>query len=179
MSATLPIYGVVGEFTDGHALVHAARAARERGYTRLDGFSPFPVHGLDRALGIERSKLGYIVAVAGVSGGAAAIALQWWTSVKAYPLHVGGKPLFAIEPSVPIIFELSVLFAACGAVLGMIALNGLPRFYHPAFNWDRFKRVSDDRFFLAIEADAPDFDAARAVEFLAKHGAVATEVVES
>ena len=136
------------------------------------------MHGLDKALGIGRSKLGFIVAVTGVMGGAAALALQWWTSVKAYPLHVGGKPLFAIEPSIPIIFELSVLLAAFGAVLGMIALNGLPKFYHPAFNWDRFKRVSDDRFFLAIEADDEQFDAPRAAEFLRAAGAVATEVVE-
>jgi hypothetical protein len=179
MSGNALLYGVIGEFTDQHKLVHAAHAARERGYTRLDAFSPFPVHGLDRALGIGRSKLGFIVAVTGVMGGAAALALQWWTSVKAYPLHVGGKPLFAIEPSIPIIFELSVLLAAFGAALGMIALNGLPRFYHPAFNWDRFKRVSDDRFFLAIEADDKQFDASRATEFLRAAGAVATEVVES
>jgi hypothetical protein len=179
MSANAGIYGVVGEFVDPHELVHAAHAARDYGYTKLDAFSPFPVHGLDKALGIARSKLGLIVAAAGVTGGAAAFALQWWTSVKAYPLHVGGKPLFAWEPSIPIIFELSVLLAAFGAVLGMIALNGLPRFYHPVFNWERFKRVSDDRFFLAIEACDPRFDAPRAADFLRSTGAVATEVVES
>lgn len=173
------IYGVVGEFTDQHELVHAARAARDCGYTKLDAFSPFPVHGLDKALGIARSRLGLIVAATGVTGGAGALALQWWTSVKAYPLHVGGKPLFAWEPSIPIIFELSVLLAAFGAVLGMIALNGLPRFYHPVFNWERFKRVSDDRFFLAIEACDPMFDAPRTAGFLRSTGAVATEVVES
>jgi hypothetical protein len=179
MSENTGIYGVVGEFTDSHELVHAARAARDRGYTKLDAFSPFPVHGLDKALGIARSKLGFIVAATGITGGAGALALQWWTSVKAYPLHVGGKPLFALEPSIPIIFELSVLLAAFGAVLGMIALNGLPRFYHPAFNWERFKRVSDDRFFLAIEASDPLFDAPRAADFLRSTGAVAAEVVES
>ncbi len=178
MSDNTGIYGVVGEFTDPHVLVHAARAAREDGYTKLDAFSPFPVHGLDDALGIARSKLGLIVAAAGVAGGAAALALQWWTAVKAYPLHVGGKPLFAWEPSIPIIFEISVLLASFGAVLGMIALNGLPQFYHPAFNWERFKQVSDDRFFLAIEARDPLFDAPRVKDFLRATGAVATEVVE-
>jgi hypothetical protein len=179
MSENAGIYGVIGEFTDAHDLVHAARTARERGYLKLDAFSPFPVHGLDQALGIVRSKLGLIVAATGVTGGAAALALQWWTSVKAFPLHVGGKPLFAFEPSIPIIFELSVLLAAFGAVLGMIALNGLPRFYHPAFNWERFKRATDDRFFLAIEADDAQFNPACAVEFLHSTGAVAAEVVEA
>ena len=172
-----PSYGVIGEFEDPHALVHAARAARESGYQKLDAFTPFPVHGLDRALRIPRSRLGFLVAATGVLGGASALLLQWWTGTFGYPLVIGGKPLFAFEPSVPILFELSVLLAAFGAVVGMILFNGLPRFYHPVFQWDRFRRVSDDRFFLAIENDGPNFDPTQAVEFLRSQGAAAVEVL--
>ena len=177
MSANPQVYGVVGEFADPHALLNAAEAARGEGYTKLDAFSPFPVHGLERAMGIPRSRLGLIVAVTGLVGGASGLLLQWWTGAVSFPLNVGGKPHFAIEPSVPIIFELSVLLAAFGAVVGMIALSGLPRFYHPVFNWERFKRVSDDRFFLAIESSDPLFDEREIVRFLRSAGAVAAEVV--
>jgi len=171
------VYGVVAEFQTPAQLLEAARAVRALGYTRLDAYTPFAVHGIDEALGIERSRLGWIALAAGIAGAAAALTLQWWTGAVASPLVVAGKPLFALPPSVPIIFELTVLLAAFGAVLGMLALNGLPRFHHPVFQHSSFERAMDDRFLLAIEADRPDFDCQAAVTALQAAGGRHTEVV--
>jgi hypothetical protein len=173
------IHGVVAEFESPQELVAAIRAARERGYGRLEAYTPFPVHGVEEAIGLRRSKLGWIVLCAGLAGAAGALLLQWWTGAVAYPLRIGGKPLFAVEPSIPITFELTVLFAAFGAVLGMLALNGLPRFYHPVFQHPRFQRATDDRFLLAIEARGDAFAPGEALEFLRAVGGKHAEVVEA
>lgn len=171
------VYGVVAEFPSPEALVRAARAAREAGYRKIDAYSPFPIHGIDEAMGASRSRLGYVVFGAGLAGLAAALLLQWWTGAVSYPLVIGGKPLFAVEFSIPITFELTVLLAAFGAVLGMFFLNGLPRFYHPIFQYSRFSGVTDDAFLLAIEADGRDFRPERAVDVLEALGGTNAEVI--
>lgn len=172
-------YGVVAEFDDDQQLVAAAKAAREFGYTRMDAFSPFPVHGIDDAIGIPRSPLGYIVATAGACGLTAAVGLIWWTGVIDYPLIVGGKPLFAVEPSIPIMFELTVLFSAFAAVLGMFHLNRLPTYYHPVFNYSRYEGATDDKFLLAVEGNDPLFDPDESSKLLKALGATNTELVEA
>lgn len=177
MSEAARVHGVVAEFESPHELLEAAHAVRARGYTKLDAYTPFPVHGLDEALGIERSKLGWFVLAMGVLGGGLALLLQWWTGAVDSPLVIAGKPLFAFEFSVPITFELAVLLASFGAVFGMLALNGLPRFYHPVFQHSRFERAADDRFFLAVESDSADFDAEKAAGALRSAGGQHTEVV--
>lgn len=172
-------YGTVAEFDDDRKLVAAARAAREFGYTRMDAFTPFPVHGIDEAIGIPRSPLGYIVATFGFLGLMSAVFLIWWTGAIDYPLVVGGKPLFHVVPSVPIMFELTILFSAFSAVIGMFALNKLPQYYHPVFNFSKYEGATDDKFLLAIEAADPVFDPDETAVLLQKWGALTTELVEA
>ncbi|MGE5648186.1 MAG: DUF3341 domain-containing protein [Acidobacteriota bacterium] len=171
------IYGAVGEFASPRQLLAAIQGAKERGYRKLDAFTPFAAHGIDEALDRRRSPLGYIVFAMGALGAAAALVLQWWTGAVDYPLVIAGKPLFALEFSLPIIFELTVLFAAFGAVLGMFALNGLPRLYHPIFKYSRYQGVTNDAFLLAIEADSKDFDAEQAADTLKSLGGKYVEVI--
>lgn len=172
-------YGLVAEFSDDQDLVRAGRAAREFGYTKLDAYTPFPVHGIDDAIGIPRSPLGWIVTVFAILGCSAAVGLIWWTGVVVYPLVIGGKPLFATEFSVPIMFELTVLFSAFATVIGMFALNKLPQFYHPIFNYSNFEAATDDRFLLAIEATDPLFDPDESAKLMESMGAEKTELVEA
>lgn len=171
-------YGVVGEFDSPEALLHAAKAIRREGYTNVDAMSPFPIHGLEDAVGLKPSKLGYIVLCIGLLGMLNALLLQWWTGAVDYPLVIGGKPLFAFEFSIPVTFELTVLFSSFAAVLGMFALNGLPRFHHPSMQYKNFGGVTDDRFLLVIERTDPLFDPEVARQHLIYHGAAETELVE-
>jgi hypothetical protein len=174
------IFGVAGEFESPEELVRAgAFMHHERGFKRLDACSPFPIHGIDDAIGVPPSKLGYIVFVCGLLGLATAVLLIWYTSAVDYPLVIGGKPLFAWEFSIPVMFELTVLLSAFGAVIGMLALNGLPRFYHPAMNYSNFKAVSDDRFLLFVEASDRRFDVQEVQRLLTEAGAIRTEVLEA
>ncbi|MCL4795856.1 MAG: DUF3341 domain-containing protein [Bryobacteraceae bacterium] len=172
-------YGVIGDFDTPEDLLRAIRTARAAGYSKLEAYTPFPIHGIDEALGEGRSPLGKIVIVCGLAGLTLAILLQWWTGAIDYPLVVAGKPLFAFEPSVPIMFELSVLLAAFGAVLGMLALNKLPQYYHPAFNYSKWAGATNDRFLLAIEAKDPRFSAEEAITFLNAAGSRHSELVEA
>jgi hypothetical protein len=155
------------------------RTARAAGFTKLEAYTPFPIHGIDEALGARRSPLGRVVIVCGLAGLASAVLLQWWTGAIDYPLSVAGKPLFAIEPSVPIMFELSVLLAAFGAVLGMLALNRLPQYYHSFFNYRAAAGATDDKFLLAIEASDPEFRAGEMRAFLESCGGQNAELVEA
>jgi hypothetical protein len=173
----LKIYGAVAEFESPHHLLTAIRAVQGQGYLKLDAYTPFAAHGIDAALEPKRSPLGYVVFAMGALGCAAALLLQWWTGAVSYPLVIAGKPLFAVEFSLPITFEVTVLFAAFGAVFGMFALNGLPRLYHPIFRYSRFSRVTTDAFLLAIEADAKDFDGAKAARVLTALGGKHAEVI--
>jgi hypothetical protein len=172
------VYAVMGEFSDPHDLVHAGRKIREMGYTKLDAMTPFPVHGIDDAIGIPYSKLGWIVICIGLCGTATAELLIWWCGAINYPLVIGGKPLFDFSFTIPIAFELTVLFSAFAAFLGMWAINGLPRFYHPSLNYKNAHRATDDRFLLVIEADDPKFDPQKSAEHLRSVGAEEVEVVE-
>lgn len=172
------VYGLLAEFSDPGALLHAAEAVRENGYRHFDTHSPFPIHGMDDAMGLGNSKVGYFTFAGGVTGFVVAYLLQWWTAAVDYPLNISGKPFFAVEPSVPIMFELTVLFAAFGAVAGMLALNGLPRPYNPLFYSERFEGASDDRFFLHIAASDDQFDAEDTARMLRSLGAYHIELVQ-
>ena len=173
------VYGVVAEFDDPRVLVDAGHELHHtHGYKHLDALSPFPVHGIDAAIGTPKSKLGYIVAAGGLFGLANAIFMIWYIGAVDYPLVIGGKPLFAFEFSVPVMFELTVLIASFAAVFGMIALNGLPRFYHPVMNYSNFAGVTNDRFLLVVDAGDPNFDIERTPALMRHLGAVNVEVVE-
>lgn len=153
-----PVYGLLAEFADPAALLRAAGKVREAGYRHFDVHSPFPIHGMDKAMGLGNSLVGFFTLGGGITGFALAYWLQWWTGAVAYPLNISGKPFFAIEPSIPVIFELTVLFSAFGAVAGMFALNGLPRPHNPLFYSRNFTRATDDAFFLHIAASDKRFD---------------------
>jgi len=173
------VYGLLAEFSDPGALLHAAEAVREEGYQHFDTHSPFPIHGMDEAMGLGNAAgVGVFTFFGGVTGFAVAYLLQWWTAAVDYPLNISGKPFFAVEPSVPIMFELTVLFAAFGAVGGMLALNGLPRPYNPLFYSDRFEGATDDRFFLHIAATDDQFDTEETAALLRRIGAVHIELVQ-
>lgn len=172
------LYGVMGEFSEPHDLVEAGRKIRQMGYTKLDAMSPFPVHGIDDAIGVPPSKLGWIVIFFSVLGGLTALILIWYVGVISYPLVIGGKPLFDFSYTIPVTFELTVLCTAFATFLGMFALNGLPRLYHPSFRHPSSHRASDDRFLLVIEADDPQFDPQKSAEHLRSVGAAEVEVVE-
>ena len=172
------VYGVMGAFTNPDDLVDAGRRIREMGYTKLDAMSPFPVHGIDDAIGVPPSKLGWLVIWFSALGCATAISLIWYVGAINYPLVIGGKPVFDFSYTIPIAFELTVLFSAFASFLGMWAINGLPRLYHPSFNYSQAHRASDDLFLLVIEANDPKFDAQVCVEHLRSVGAGDVEVVE-
>ncbi len=173
------VYGLLAEFPNPGALLHAAEATREEGYRHFDAHSPFPIHGMDEAMGLgNAASVGVTTLLGGITGCATAYLLQWWTAAVDYPINISGKPFFAIEPSVPIMFELTVLFAAFGAVAGMLALNGLPRPYNPLFYSDRFEGVTDDRFFLHVAASDEQFDAEETATMLRDLGAVHIELVQ-
>jgi hypothetical protein len=179
MSESPRCWAAMAEFETPEDLLRAVKTARAAGYQKLETFSPFPIHGIDEALGERRSPLGRIVAVCALAGLAGAVVLQWWTGAVSYKLVIAGKPLFALEPSIPIIFELCVLIGAFGAVLGMFYLNGLPTYSHPFFNYSHAGGASNDRFLLAIEAEDNAFDPVRAVRLLEASGGAHAEVVES
>ncbi|HEX9952755.1 MAG TPA: DUF3341 domain-containing protein [Rubricoccaceae bacterium] len=170
--------GLLAEFSDPGALHDAVVDLRKRGYTRLDTFSPFPIHGMDRAMGLPVSKLAFLVFGGALVGLLSGYLLQWWTSAVDYPINISNKPLFAIESSVPIMFELTILFSALTAVGAMLALNGLPKPYDPLFHSERFGRVTDDAFFLHVgEADS-EFVRATTAGDLFGLGALAVEYVD-
>jgi hypothetical protein len=148
-------YGVLAEFRTSDELLHATRRAWEKGYRRMDAYSPFPVEGLAEALGFHRTAVPAVVFLGGVFGAVLGYAMQVWMNVVDYPLNVGGRPLNSIPAWIIIMFELTILLGASFAVLGMLALNRLPEPYHPVFNVPAFARASSDRFFLSIEASDP------------------------
>jgi Protein of unknown function (DUF3341) len=173
------LYGLLAEFETPAALIEAARQARKAGYRKLDAYTPYPIHELTEALALPRTKLPVIVLIGGLIGCATALSMQWFAAAVHYPINVGGRPLASWPSFIPITFELTVLFAAITAVLGMLGLNGLPMPYHPVFNVPRFALASRDRFFLSVEATDPLYDSGKTRAFLAGLGArEVTEVEE-
>jgi hypothetical protein len=154
------LFAMGAEVPSASALYQAAEKVRDAGYSRWDVYSPFPIHGMDEAMGLKKSWLSALVFIAGLTGLTFAAALQFYPSSIEYPLIVAGKPtnFFTVPAFFPIMFELTILLSAFTATFGMLALNGLPRWNHPIFNWDLFKKVSNDGFLLAIESTDPKFD---------------------
>jgi hypothetical protein len=141
------VHGVIAEYTSVDTLMAACRRVRDAGYEKTDAFTPFPVHGIDKALGIKPTILPWIVLGAGLTGTATAMAMQIWMNAIDYPYIISGKPFISLPAFMPVAFELTVLFSSFGAFFGMWALNGLPKFSNPVFTDPRFDRVTDDRFF--------------------------------
>ena len=171
-----PLYGIMGEFDNPDDLLEAVRRARAEGYGHMDAYTPFPVEGLAEALGFHRTRLPLLVLLGGIVGGVGGYFLQYWVAAIDYPLNVGGRPFNSWPAFIPVTFELTILVAALVAVLGMLALNGLPMPYHPLFNVPSFERATRNGFFLCIEATDPRFDRGEARRFL--EGVKAREVCE-
>jgi hypothetical protein len=171
MTARPPIYGLLAEFADAQALVAATRRAHEAGFRHMDAYSPFPIEELAEALGFRKTRLPLIVLIGGLLGGLSGYLLQYWTAVINYPVNVGGRPFHSWPSFTIVTFELTILGAALSAVLGMLALNGLPMPYHPVFNVPRFALATRDRFFLCIEADDALFERETTALFLRVLGA--------
>lgn len=171
-------YAVVGEFLDADSVTAATRKLYEQGYREMEVMSPFPIHGIDDAMGRPRSILGYIVFCSGACGLTFGFLLQWWTGGVDYPLVIAGKPFFAVESSIPVMFECTILFSAFAAVFGMLFLNGLPRLYHPSMKARWADRATDDRFLLLVEATDSKFNPDQVAKALTAAGALSTEMVE-
>lgn len=172
------IYGLMAEFDTPTGIVAAARESYEEGYRKMDAYTPFPIEELSESLHLGRSKLPMIVLIGGIVGAISGILLQWWAATIEYPVNIGGRPTFSWPMFIPITFETTILVAAFSAVLGMLALNGLPEPYHPVFNSPRFELASRSHFFLCIEAADPKFDLEKTSEFLKGIGAKEVAIVE-
>jgi len=167
-----PIYGIMAEFDSPSDLVAAARRTYEAGYQKIDAYSPFPIEELAEAIGFHHNAVPLVVLIGGLVGCLSGYALQYWVSVITYPINVGGRPFHSWPAFIVVTFEMTILFAGLAAVLGMLALNGLPMPYHPVFNVRRFaERASQDGLFLAIEAADPKFDREKTHAFLQSLGA--------
>jgi len=160
------IYGMMAEFDTPGDLVSAARRTYEAGYKKIDAYTPFPIEELSEAIGFHRNSVPLVVLIGGILGGCSGFGLQYWIHVINYPINVGGRPLNSWPAFIVVTFEMTILFAGIFAVLGMLALNGLPMPYHPVFNVPRFAFASKDRFFLIIFSSDPKYDAASTRRFL-------------
>jgi hypothetical protein len=166
----LAIYGMMAEFDTTSDLVAAARRTHEAGYRQIDAYSPFPVEGLADEIGFRKNAVPLVVLIGGVLGAISGYVLQYWISAVSYPINVGGRPYNSWPAFIVVTFETTILFAGLAAVLGMLALNGLPMPYHPVFNVPRFAFATRDRFFLIIFSSDPKYDAAATRTFLESLG---------
>lgn len=171
------LHGILAEFKNPKELTDVAKKIVKSGYTKFDTYSPYPIHGMDKAMKLKKSKLGWIVLIHGIIGFSGAIAMMYYMSVMDYPINISGKPFFNAPAWVPITFELTVLLSAFGAVFGMFFLNGLPKLHNPLFNVERFKKATDDGFFACVEADDDMFETEKVKHLFKEAGATHIEEV--
>lgn len=171
------VYGLMAEFDDPDRLVEVTRGAYEHGFRDIEAYAPFPVEGLEQALGFHRNNVPITVFAGGLLGGLTGFLLQCWSAIYYYPHNIAGKPLYSWPAFIPITFELTVLGGAFAAVFGMLIYNGLPRLYHPVFNAPAFSLASDDRFFLCVQSRDPLFDPEQTLAFLESCGPRSISVV--
>lgn len=190
--AVTQLYGVVGMFDDVTSAVRTARAVRKAGYTRFDVHSPFPIHGIDEAMGIRPTILPWIVLACGIVGCVGGLALTTytmaappsealpspWGPTPGYQFMISGKPFMSIPAFIPVIFECTILISAFGAVFGMLLLNRLPMLYRPLFKVSAIRRVTEDRIAIAIESIDPRFNVQELEALLAANGAQDIQLVQ-
>ena len=170
-------YGLLAEFDTPADTIHAAEKIRDAGFRRWDVYTPYPVHGLDAAMGLGNSKVGWFTFCLGTTGLTCGFLMIWYMNAYNYPIAVGGKPLFSPIFSFPVAYELTILLGAFGSLLGMLFLNRLPRLYHPLFRSQRFTQVTHDKFFIAIEATDPKYSDVETRKLLERAGAKHIEEV--
>jgi len=163
---TTPNYGIMAEFDSASELVAAARKTHEAGYRKIDAYSPFPVEELAEAIGFHANRVPLVTLIGAITGGLTGYLMQYWMNAVNYPVMVGGKPPHSWPAFIPITFEMTILFGGISAVLGMLALNGLPMPYHPVFNVPRFAMATKDRFFLIVFSTDPKYSPSGTRQFL-------------
>lgn len=178
MNGTGKPYGMIAEFTTAASVLNAARKVRDAAFTRWDVFTPFPVHGMDGAMGIRNSRVGWFSFIGGATGYTSGMLMIWYMNAYDYPIVIGGKPMFSpFYPFIPS-FELTILLAAFGAVLGMLSLNRLPRLHHPLLKNRRFGQATHDKYYIVIECDDPKYSEATTRKLLETAGSQHIEMVE-
>ena len=171
-------FGMLAEYETPADLMHAAEKIRDGGFRRWDVFSPFPVHGMNQAMGLKNSKVGWFGFLGGCTGYTTGMIMIWWMNAHDYPILVGGKPMFSPFYAFPPSYELTILFTAFGSILGMMFLNRLPKLYNPLFKSERFRKVTHDKFFLVIETTDPKYSEAETRKLLESTGSRHIEIVE-
>jgi hypothetical protein len=158
--------------------MHAAEKLRDQGFRKWDVFTPFPVHGMDKAMGLKNSKVGWFSFIGGVTGYTTGMLMIWFMNMFDYPIVIGGKPLFSPFSAFPPSYELTILLGAFGALGGMLILNRLPRLHHPLLKHKGFELVTHDRFFVVIETADPRYNEAETRKLLESTGSKRIELVE-
>ncbi|HWF19182.1 MAG TPA: DUF3341 domain-containing protein [Verrucomicrobiae bacterium] len=178
MADTPKTYGIIAEFLNPADTMHAAENVRDKGYRKWDVFTPFPVHGMDKAMGLKNSRVGWFSFLGGVTGYTTGMIMIWWMNAYDYRIVVGGKPMFSPYSAFPPSYELTILFGSFGALLGMLFLNRLPRLHHPLLKHRRFAYASHDRFYLVIETSDPKYSETETRNLLESLGSLHIELVE-
>ena len=172
-------YGLIATFDTATAVYHAAEQVRDAGYRQWDCITPLPIHGLDKAMGVGRSRVPRISLAGGITGFCTGMSMIWYTDSFDYPVIVGGKPLFSPLFAFPVSYELTILFTAFATIIGMFILNSLPMHYHPVLKYREIRRGTDDLFFIVIESADPRFNAAETRALLQRAGGRQIEELEA
>jgi Protein of unknown function (DUF3341) len=171
-------YGLIAEFETAADIIHAAEKVRDQGFRKWDVFTPFPIHGMDKAMGIKNSVVGWFSFIGGVTGYTTGMLMIWWMNAYDYPIIIGGKPMFSPFSAFPPSYELTILFGAFGSLFGMMFLNRLPRLYHPLLKNRRFALATHDRYFIVIETSDPKYSETETRRLFESLGSRHIEVVE-
>ena len=178
MPETPKPYGLLAEFDNTTDVLHAAEKVRDAGFRSWDVYMPFPIHGMDKAMGLKNSKVGWFSFLGGVTGYTTGMLMIWFLNAVDYRIVVGGKPMFSPFSAFPPSYELTILFGAFGAIGGMLFLNRLPRLHHPLLKHKRFALATHDRFFVVIETADPKYNEVETRKLLEAAGSTRIEMVE-
>ena len=178
MAGTPKAYGLIAEFDTPADAMHAAEKVRDGGFRKWDVFTPYPVHGMDKAMGLKNSKVGWFAFLGGVTGYTCGMLMIWWMNAVDYPILVGGKPMFSPYSAFPPSYELTILLGSFGSLFGMLFLNRLPRLHHPLLKNRRFGGATHDRFIIVIECSDPKYSDLETRKLLESAGSKHIEVVE-
>ncbi len=171
-------YAIMAEFDTPADILQAAGVVHEKGFRNWDVFTPFPIHGMDAAMGLKNSKVGWIAFAGGVTGYTTGMLMIWWMNAIDYPVLIGGKPMFSPLAAFPPSYELTILFTAFGSLFGMLFLNKLPRWHHPLLKTPRFALASHDKYFVVIETNDPSYSETETRTLLESLGGKQIQLVE-